>query len=95
MTSHEKYVEACCEVMHYAYEKAAIGAGWETQIASRKMWEDVPEANKITMRAAVQELLVFINATEENGDTSTVTKTVEYDEHSRVVKETIVTSRSN
>ena len=29
----------------------------ETQKASRKPWSDVPEANKITMRAAVTALL--------------------------------------
>lgn len=50
-------VEHLCEVMHDAYEKAAIGAGWETQKASRKPWADVPEANKETMRAAVIALL--------------------------------------
>jgi len=42
--------------MHDAYEKAAVGAGWETQQASRKPWADVPEANKATMRAAVEAL---------------------------------------
>lgn len=43
--------------MHDAYEKAAVGAGWETQQASRKAWAEVPEANKVTMRAAVRALL--------------------------------------
>jgi hypothetical protein len=47
-------IEEWCEVMHDAYEKAAVGAGWETQQASRKPWADVPEANKETMRAAVR-----------------------------------------
>ena len=51
-------VELLCEVMHDAYERAAVGAGWETQQASRKPWATVPEANKITMRAAVTALLV-------------------------------------
>lgn len=50
-------IEQACEVMHDAYEKAAVGAGWETQQASRKPWDDVPEANKTTMRAAVSALL--------------------------------------
>lgn len=50
-------VERLCEVMHDAYEKAAVGAGWETQQASRKPWADVPEANKVTMRASVRALL--------------------------------------
>lgn len=53
-------IEQCCEVMHDAYEKAAVGAGWETQQASRKAWADVPEANKVTMRAAVTALMEFV-----------------------------------
>lgn len=52
-----KAIERYCEVMHDAYEKAALGAGWETNLASRKSWSDVPEANKQTMRAAVSALL--------------------------------------
>lgn len=55
-------VERACEVMHDAYEAAAVGAGWETQTASRKPWADVPEANRATMRAAVAALLVHLAA---------------------------------
>lgn len=54
-------VERACEVMHDAYERAAVGAGWETQAASRKPWADVPEANKATMRAAVAALLAHLD----------------------------------
>jgi hypothetical protein len=50
-------IEAACEVMHDAYEAAAVAAGWETQQRSRKPWAEVPEANKATMRAAVTALL--------------------------------------
>lgn len=50
-------VEDACRIMHDAYEDAAKGAGWETQAASRVPWDDVPEANKVTMRAAVTALL--------------------------------------
>lgn len=50
-------IERACEVMHDAYEKAAVGAGWKTNPASRKPWADVPEANKATMRAAVAALM--------------------------------------
>jgi len=53
-------IEEACEIMHDAYEIAAVGAGWETQEASRKPWADVPEANKATMRAAVGALLKAI-----------------------------------
>ena len=54
---HAAAVETCCVVMHDAYERAAVGAGWETHAASRKPWSEVPEANKATMRVAVQALL--------------------------------------
>lgn len=57
-------VERYCELMHDAYERAARGAGWETQAASRKPWSDVPEANKATMRAAVAALLTAIDTEE-------------------------------
>ena len=53
-------VDEACRVMHDAYEAAAIGAGWETQEKSRKPWADVPEANKVTMRAAVSALLDWL-----------------------------------
>lgn len=56
------YLEECCEVMHDAYEKAAVGAGWETNPASRKPWADVPEANKATMRRAVLALIQHVAA---------------------------------
>ena len=45
--------ERLCEEMHDRYETAAIGAGWQTNPRSRVPWADVPEANKVTMRAAV------------------------------------------
>ena len=45
--------ERLCEEMHDRYEAAAAGAGWETNPESRKPWADVPEANKVTMRAAI------------------------------------------
>lgn len=60
-------VEHACAVMHDAYEAAAVGAGWETQQASRKPWAEVPEANKTTMRAAVTALLAAL--TEGAADT--------------------------
>lgn len=53
-------LEKACEIMHDAYELAAVDSGWETQEASRKPWADVPEANKETMRAAVRALLAEI-----------------------------------
>lgn len=50
-------IDKACQVMHDAYEQAAVGAGWETQQISRKPWADVPPANQATMRAAVVALL--------------------------------------
>lgn len=55
-------VERACEVMHDAYEAAAVTAGWETQQRSRVPWAGVPEANKATMRAAVTALLEHLDA---------------------------------
>jgi hypothetical protein len=63
----EDRVERACEVMHDAYEKAAVGAGWETQAASRKPWADVPEASKQTMRAAVGALLDWLDEERSRG----------------------------
>lgn len=53
-------LERACEVLHDAYETAAIAAGWETQAASRKPWAEVPEPNKATMRVAVAALLHWL-----------------------------------
>lgn len=50
-------VERFCIFMHEAYEDAAVQQGWETQEASRKSWEDVPEANKETMRHTIGLLI--------------------------------------
>lgn len=58
----DAYVERACEVLHEAYEHAAVEAGWQTQARSRKPWGEVPEANKVTMRRAVRELLTHLGA---------------------------------
>lgn len=55
--TREAIVEQACEIMHNAYEAAALAEGWGTQARSNKPWADVPEANKATMRAAVRALL--------------------------------------
>jgi hypothetical protein len=57
---HDDLVEQACEVMHDAYEKAALGTGWATNPESRKPWADVPEANKETMRASVGALFLWL-----------------------------------
>jgi len=65
-------VEQACEIMHDAYEKAAVGAGWETNPASRKPWADVPAANKTTMRAAVGTLLEACEIMHDGSDVYSV-----------------------
>jgi hypothetical protein len=52
-----KSVEYYCEFMHNVYEEAAVVQGWATNPRSAKPWSEVPEANKATMRVAVQALL--------------------------------------
>lgn len=71
----EEIVEQACEIMHDAYEAAALAEGWETQARSNKPWADVPEANKATMRTAVRALLAspIIDAYDEQ----TLTKVYE------------------
>lgn len=56
----QEQIETLCEVMHDAYEQAALETGWETQASSRKLWSSVPEANKATMRAAVRAMVESI-----------------------------------
>ena len=63
LTEAEREVERLCEVMHDAYEAAAVEAGWETQQRSRVPWADVPKANKATMRVAVRALLAARTST--------------------------------
>lgn len=53
-------VEIACEIMHDAYELAAMQAGWETNKLSRVPWSQVPEANKVTMRKAVMAVTPYI-----------------------------------
>jgi hypothetical protein len=62
-------LDEACRVMHDAYEAAACGVGWETQKASRVPWEEVPEANKQTMRAAVTALLAYLEADPRRAET--------------------------
>lgn len=56
----EELIERLCERMHIAYEIAARGNGWSTQEASRVPWRDVPEANRQTMRQAVEAALSML-----------------------------------
>ena len=54
-------LEAACVAAHNAYEAAAHEAGWITNTQSRKPWAEVPEANKIAMRAGIGAALALID----------------------------------
>lgn len=58
-------IERACEVMHVAYERAAALSGWSTHPDLHKPWAGIPEANKQTMRAAIGELLVWLDEDED------------------------------
>lgn len=60
MSDDIEYINRLCEVMHDAYESAAPLTGWRTNPESRKPWDDVPAANKATMRYAVRTLIQHI-----------------------------------
>lgn len=55
-----KQIDKLCQIMHDAYEQAAVEAGWETQSRSRKPWSGVFEATKATMRVAVMAMVESI-----------------------------------
>lgn len=50
-------IDRLCKAQHEAYEQAAIEEGWSTNPKSRVPWEDVPEANKATMRKSMIAVL--------------------------------------
>lgn len=56
-------VEEACEFLHDTYEEAARSAGWVTQEKSRVPWDDLPIANKVTMRVAVANLMRELGVT--------------------------------
>jgi hypothetical protein len=57
MTQDIAKVEQACEILHEAYELAAVEKGWQTNPRSRRPWSQVPVENKETMRQAVGVLL--------------------------------------
>ena len=50
-------VERIARAFHESYEEFAIGFGWKTQEASKRPWEEIPEANRQVMLATVEDLL--------------------------------------
>lgn len=55
-------VEAACRASHDAYEVAAAAAGWETNRRSRVSWDEVPDENKVAMRAGTAAALSVVPA---------------------------------
>jgi hypothetical protein len=49
--------EAIAREFHSSYEKLAPEFGWETQTASRKEWDEVPDENRELMVAVAQDLI--------------------------------------
>jgi hypothetical protein len=58
-----RLIEELSEVAHNAYEAAAAEQGWVTNPRSRVPWEEVPDANRATTRAAIRAVLARLRAT--------------------------------
>lgn len=66
----EENIERLCIIAHNAYERTALEAGWVTQAGSRKVWSEVPESNKVTMRGALRAVLEYQNGADPDEDVS-------------------------
>lgn len=53
--------EVVARRFHEAYERLAPSFGYETRRESAVPWEDVPEANRLLMRAVVAEMFTLVN----------------------------------
>jgi hypothetical protein len=54
----EEVTEAIAEAFHTAYEALAPAVNYRTRLDSAVPWRDVPEANKLLMKATVGALLL-------------------------------------
>jgi hypothetical protein len=54
--------ESVAKLFHETYERLAPTFGYETQLATRVPWEDVPERNKRLMIAVTAEILAMLFA---------------------------------
>ena len=61
MSITEQQADSLAKQFHEAYENAAPNYGYETREESRTNWEDVPERNKLVMRATMQALFCRTN----------------------------------
>jgi hypothetical protein len=57
--------ESIAKLFHEAYERLAPAFGYETRVASRVTWEEVPERNRQLMIAVAGEVLALLFPAEE------------------------------
>lgn len=55
--SEEELDERVARAFHEAYERLAPDFGYRTREASAVPWAEVPEANRLLMRAVVRDLM--------------------------------------
>ena len=53
----DETTDRIAKAFHERYEWWAEKHGWSSQVGATVAWEDVPEANKRTMRSTVKSLL--------------------------------------
>lgn len=56
-SDREARVEAIARAFHWQYDLAAEQQEWDTQEATKVPWEELPEANRLTMLWTVDRLL--------------------------------------
>lgn len=56
----ERWADAIAQRFHEAYERLAPEFGYETRAESAVPWEDVPEANRLLMRAVVADVFEVV-----------------------------------
>ena len=62
MSDMEEIIEKVCRAMHDAYEAAAKLEGWKTQESCQVPFDDLPEANRRTMRASAMAAIEALTA---------------------------------
>lgn len=57
IVNSERDIEEMAEFLHDQYEECASESGWQTQDGTSVDFEDLPNANKQTMRMVARELI--------------------------------------
>jgi hypothetical protein len=60
----DETAERVARAMHDAYEKAAVAFGWATQESCRVSFDDLPEANRMTMLASARAAIEAMASTD-------------------------------